>query len=155
MAAFAPPYGRGYPLGVSVPLLRCSLASGRRLRQKLLRCIAHRARSQFLPGASFYRLSVPTAWPPALRAESEIPPPAFGRPPPFLKGGLGTVDPHSNQGESGGLEPSTKPVAGQAGAPLHFLSPRRGSKGFTPWSVFGYFLLIKKVTIAGLPVRPE
>ena len=67
MAAFAPPYGRGYPLGVSVPLLRYSLASGRRLRQKLLRCIAHRARSQFLPWASFYSLSEPTAWPPALR----------------------------------------------------------------------------------------
>ena len=27
------------------------------------------------------------------------------------------------QGESGGLEPSTKPVAGQAAAPLHSLSP--------------------------------
>ena len=40
------------------------------------------------PGAALYSLSEPTAWPPALRAESEIPPPAFGRPPPFLKGGF-------------------------------------------------------------------
>ena len=39
------------------------------------------------PWASLYSLSVPPAWPPALRAESEIPPPAFGRPPPFRKGG--------------------------------------------------------------------
>ena len=31
--------------------------------------------------------------------------------------------PQPAQGESGGLEPSTKPVAGQAGAPLHSLSP--------------------------------
>ena len=31
--------------------------------------------------------------------------------------------PQLYQGESGGLEPSTKPVAGQAGAPLHSLSP--------------------------------
>ena len=28
-------------------------------------------------------------------------------------------------------------------------------KGCPLWSVFGYFLLIKKVTIAGPPVRPE
>ena len=39
------------------------------------------------PWAALYSLSEPTAWPPALRAEREIPPPAFGRPPPFLKGG--------------------------------------------------------------------
>ena len=31
--------------------------------------------------------------------------------------------PQLYQGESGGLEPSTKPVAGQAGATLHSLSP--------------------------------
>ena len=31
--------------------------------------------------------------------------------------------PQLYQGESGGLEPSTKPGAGQAGAPLHSLSP--------------------------------
>ena len=31
--------------------------------------------------------------------------------------------PQLYQGESGGLEPSTKPVAGQAAAPLHSLSP--------------------------------
>ena len=34
--------------------------------------------------------------------------------------------PRLYQGESGGLEPSTKPVAGQAAAPLRFLSPLRG-----------------------------
>ena len=31
--------------------------------------------------------------------------------------------PQLYQGESGGLEPSMKPMAGQAGAPLHSLSP--------------------------------
>ena len=31
--------------------------------------------------------------------------------------------PRLYQGESGGLEPSTKPLAGQAGAPLYSLSP--------------------------------
>ena len=63
--------------------------------------------------------------------------------------------PQLYQGESGGLEPAMKPMAGQAGAPLHFLSPRRGSKGLAPWSVFGYFLLIKKVTIVGVAPRAE
>ena len=67
---------------------------------------------------------------------------------PLGKPGASQNCPQLHQGESGGLEPAMKPMAGQAGATLHFLSPRRGSKGFTPWSVFGYFLLIKKVTIA-------
>ena len=126
MAAFAPPCGRGYPLGVSVPLLRCSLASGRRLRQKLLRCIAHRARSQFLPWAALYRLPVPTAWPPALRAESGIPPPASGRPPPFPKGGLGATDYSLSRGPKGSLEPAGwPPLARKSFQPSAFriLSP--------------------------------
>ena len=70
------------------------------------------------PWAALYSLSEPTAWPPALRAESEIPPPAFGRPPPFLKGGLGATDYILSRGPKGSLEPSTKPVAGQAAGPL-------------------------------------
>ena len=65
---------------------------------------------------------------------------------PLEKPGASQNCPRLYQGESGGLEPSMKPMAGQAGAPLHFLSLRRGSKGLAPWSVFGYFLLIKKVT---------
>ena len=52
--------------------------------------------------------------------------------------------PQLYQGESGGLEPAMKPMAGQAGAPLHFLSPLRGPGG-PPRSIFGHFLLIKKV----------
>ena len=70
------------------------------------------------PEASLYSLSVPTAWPPALRAESEIPPPAYGRQPPFPKGGLGATDYILSRGPKGSLEPSTKPVAGQAAGPL-------------------------------------
>ena len=35
------------------------------------------------------------------------------------------------------------------------LAARVWFQGVYPWSVFGYFLLIKKVTRVGLPVRPE
>ena len=65
---------------------------------------------------------------------------------PLGKPGALQNRPQLYQGESGGLEPAANQAAGQAGAPLHSLSPRRGSKGLAPWSVFGYFLLIKKVT---------
>ena len=59
------------------------------------------------PWASLYSLSVPTAWLPALRAESEIPPPAFGRPPPFRKGG-GLPE------AGGGISLSARRAGGQA-----------------------------------------
>ena len=42
---------------------------------------------------------------------------------PLGKPGASQNCPQLYQGESGGLEPSTKPVAGQAGATLHSLSP--------------------------------
>ena len=47
--------------------------------------------------------------------------------------------PQLYQGESGGLEPSTKPVAGQAGAPLRFLSPLRGPGGLPGQSLATFF----------------
>ena len=47
--------------------------------------------------------------------------------------------PQLYQGESGGLEPSTKPVAGQAGAPLRFLSLLRGPGGLTGQSLATFF----------------
>ena len=73
------------------------------------------------PGAALYSLTVPTAWPPALRAESEIPPPAFGRPPPFLKGGF-----ILSRGPKGSLEPAGwPPLARKSFQPSAFriLSP--------------------------------
>ena len=75
------------------------------------------------PWASFYSLSEPTAWPPALRAESEIPPPAFGRPPPFLKGGLGATDPKPTQGGNVSPEPATTSGGlGRGGPRRHTIS---------------------------------
>ena len=52
--------------------------------------------------------------------------------------------PQLYQGESGGLEPAMKPMAGQAGA--HPAPPfaSEGARG-PPRSIFGHFLLIKKV----------
>ena len=47
--------------------------------------------------------------------------------------------PQHYQGESGGLEPSTKPVAGQAGATLHSLSPQKGSRGLPGQSLATFF----------------
>ena len=78
------------------------------------------------PRASFYSLSEPTAWPPALRAESEIPPPASGRPPPFPKGGLGATDYILSRGPKGSLEPAGwPPLARKSFQPSAFriLSP--------------------------------
>ena len=64
-------------------------------------------------------------------------------------GPLGKPGPLQNrpqlyQGESGGLEPAMKPVAGQAGAPLAQPVALEGARG-PPRSIFGHFLLIKKV----------
>ena len=68
------------------------------------------------PWAALYSLSEPPAWPPALRAESEIPP-GPSAPPPFLKGGLGATDPQPIQG-AGSAQNRPRPVAGWADAPL-------------------------------------
>ena len=43
------------------------------------------------------------------------------------------------QGESGGLEPAAKQAAGQAGAPLRFLSPLRGPGGLPGQSLATFF----------------
>ena len=64
-------------------------------------------------------------------------------------GPLGKPDASQNcpqfyQGESGGLEPAMKPMAGQAGAPLAQPVALEGARG-PPRSIFGHFLLIKKV----------
>ena len=47
--------------------------------------------------------------------------------------------PRLYQGESGGLEPAMKPMAGQAGAPLRFLSPLRGPGGLPGQSLATFF----------------
>ena len=47
--------------------------------------------------------------------------------------------PRPYQGESGGLEPSMKPMAGQAAAPLHSLSPLRGPGGLPGQSLATFF----------------
>ena len=47
--------------------------------------------------------------------------------------------PRLYQGESGGLEPAMKPMAGQAAAPLHFLSPLRGPGGLPGQSLATFF----------------
>ena len=47
--------------------------------------------------------------------------------------------PQLYQGESGGLEPAMKPMAGQAGAPLYFLSPLRGPGGLPGQSLATFF----------------
>ena len=47
--------------------------------------------------------------------------------------------PQLYQGESGGLEPAMKPMAGQAGAPLHSLSPLRGPGGLPGQSLATFF----------------
>ena len=47
--------------------------------------------------------------------------------------------PQLYQGESGGLEPAMKPMAGQAGAPLRFLSPLRGPGGLPGQSLATFF----------------
>ena len=52
------------------------------------------------------------------------------------------------QGESGGLEPAMKPMAGQAGAPPAPPFASEGARG-PPRSIFGHFLLIKKVATSG------
>ena len=63
---------------------------------------------------------------------------------PLGKPGASQNCPQLYQGESGGLEPAMKPMAGQAGAPLCFLSPRRGSKGLAPGRFFVPFWRVKK-----------
>ena len=47
--------------------------------------------------------------------------------------------PQLYQGESGGLEPAMKPMAGQAGAPLLSLSPLRGPGGLPGQSLATFF----------------
>ena len=78
------------------------------------------------PWAALYSLSEPTAWPPALRAESEIPPPAFGRPPPFLKGGF-----ILSRGQKGSLEPLRNEWRARLPGPSGCPALRRTAHSFT------------------------
>ena len=63
---------------------------------------------------------------------------------PLGKPGASQNCPQLYQGESGGLEPSMKPMAGQAAAPPPLPFASEGARG-PPRSIFGHFLLIKKV----------
>ena len=133
------------------------------------------------PEASLYRLSVPTAWPPALRAESEIPPGLRPRP-PSRRGALGrqtTSYPGAQKaawnrprnqwrarlpGPSGSLSPRRTAHSFTRGRAEARIRPRierqagptppctacrlRGGRG-PPRSIFGHFLLIKKVATRG------
>ena len=58
---------------------------------------------------------------------------------PLEKPGDSQNCPQLYQGESGGLEPAMKPMAGQAGAPLRFLSPLRGPGGLPGQSLATFF----------------
>ena len=58
---------------------------------------------------------------------------------PLGKPGASQNCPQLYQGESGGLEPAMKPMAGQAGAPLRFLSPLRGPGGLPGQSLATFF----------------
>ena len=67
--------------------------------------------------------------------------------PPAVRGGI-WADPAPlvrmqeislSRGPKGSLEPSTKPVAGQAGATLHSLSPQKGSRGLPGQSLATFF----------------
>ena len=63
---------------------------------------------------------------------------------PLEKPGAPQNCPQPYQGESGGLEPAAKRAAGQAGATPCTACRLRGGRG-PPRSIFGHFLLIKKV----------
>ena len=58
---------------------------------------------------------------------------------PLEKPGASQNCPRLYQGESGGLEPAMKQMAGQAGAPLRFLSLLRGPGGLPGQSLATFF----------------